>query len=186
MQVADRVVVHKQDVLLRERLLADITLERSVGIEVFVQGVVEAQIALSRKGSDGCRRIFRLLPFTTWRAKTCGEEREKETPLNEKALSLVEYRGLGCVIPQLNLINQLAFLRRLRRLATSCCRRPSHERLQPLQPLRVDRVRRHGVALHGLLPLEVLLAQRAADRRVLALLGCEVRSERVSYGIGLL
>ena len=165
--------MHKQDVLLRERLLADITLERSVGIEVFVQGVVEAQIALSRKGSDGCWRIFRLLPFTTRRTKTCGEEREKETPLNEKALSLVEYRGLGCVIPQLNLIN-LTFLR-LRRLATSCCRRrPSHERLQPLQPLRVDRVRRHGVALHGLLPLEVLLAQRAADRRVLALLGCEV------------
>ena len=78
------------------------------------------------------------------------------------------------MIPQLNLINQLTFLRRLRRLPTSCCcRRPSHERLQPLQPLRVDRVRRHGVALHGLLPLEVLLAQRAADR-VLALLGCEV------------
>ena len=100
-------------------------------------------------------------------------KREKETPLNEKALSLVViYRGLGCVIPQLNLIN-LTFLR-LRRLATRCRRRPFHERLQPLQPLRVDRVRRHGVALHGLLPLEVLLAQRAADRRVLALLGCEV------------
>ena len=68
----------------------------------------------------------------------------------------------------------------LRRLSAS-----THKSLQPLQPLRVDRVRRHGVALHGLLALEVLLAERTTDRRVgraLALVGCgQSVSERVSY-----
>ena len=71
---------------------------------------------------------------------------------------------------------------RLRRFATS-----THKSLQPLQSLRVDRVRRHGVALHGLLSVEILLAERAADRRVggraLALVGCGGGSESVSYGM---
>ena len=71
---------------------------------------------------------------------------------------------------------------RLRRFATS-----THKSLQPLQSLRVDRVRRHGVALHGLLSVEILLAERAADRRVgggaFALVGCGGGSERVSYGM---
>ena len=51
-------------------------------------------------------------------------------------------------------------------------------------------MRSHGVALHGLLPFEILLAERAADRRVggggraLALVGCEQSvSVRVSYGM---
>ena len=46
-QVTHRVVVHEQDVFLGEGLLADVALEGSVGVEVFVQGVIETQIVLS-------------------------------------------------------------------------------------------------------------------------------------------
>ena len=70
--------------------------------------------------------------------------------------------------------NKLFTFLGLRRPPTS-----AHESLEPLQPLRVDRVRRHGVALHGLLALKVLLAERAADRvrRALALVGCGQKCE---------
>ena len=64
-QVADAVVVHEEDVLLGERLLADVALERPVGVHVLFQGVVEGRRRVVLPSGDVCELIDVTLEWKT-------------------------------------------------------------------------------------------------------------------------